>query len=153
MNMKEIIRWHRPFIDDIINATRTNVHGETLPDPPPTYTDEERKEWIQNHKGLYTWAKALGARMKNFKEWIIFREWVDGKQVYWDKNTKKLVRFLKEIPGWKGKEGRDYVRVKVKPIAYDPETKTLTHIIDPSYTAIWKNLEPRPIEIEIENYP
>ena len=35
----------------------------TIPDPPPTRNDDERRDWILNDEGLYNWARSEGVRI------------------------------------------------------------------------------------------
>jgi hypothetical protein len=64
MTMREFIRQNRAAIDTAINAVVYRYDGKggagTVPDPPPTYDDDERRLWIVNDEGLYLWARSCG---------------------------------------------------------------------------------------------
>lgn len=58
------IKENREELDRLINAAMYRHDGKggrgTIPTPPPSRNDEERREWILNDEGLYRWAKAEG---------------------------------------------------------------------------------------------
>lgn len=65
--MQEFIKNNRGAIDDMINAELYRHDGRggrgIIPDPPPKRNDEERKNWILNDEGLYSWARSEGVRI------------------------------------------------------------------------------------------
>ena len=54
MSMKDFIRNNRAEIDEIIKAECPNV---------PRLNDEDRRDWIANHEGLYLWAQSEGVNV------------------------------------------------------------------------------------------
>ena len=67
MTMREFIRANRKEIDDAINGALYRYDGNggrgTIPDPPPKRNDDERRNWIVNDEGLYSWARSEGVRV------------------------------------------------------------------------------------------
>lgn len=67
MKMREFIKQNRGGIDAVINGTRFQHDGNggrgTIPDPPPKYNDDERREWVLNDEGLYRWARGEGVKI------------------------------------------------------------------------------------------
>ena len=67
MTMREFIRANRKEIDDAINSALYRHDGNggrgTIPDPPPKRNDDERRNWIVNDEGLYSWARSEGVRV------------------------------------------------------------------------------------------
>ena len=67
MTMREFIRENRKEIDDAINAALYRHDGNggrgTIPDPPPKRNDADRRDWIANDEGLYSWARSEGVRV------------------------------------------------------------------------------------------
>ena len=67
MTMKAFIREYRSEIDAAINSVVYRHDGRgwrgTVPDPPPSRNDSERREWILNDEGLYRWARSEGVRI------------------------------------------------------------------------------------------
>jgi hypothetical protein len=66
MNLRQFIRDNRDEIDRLINSALYRHDGRggrgTIPDPPPRRNDEERRQWIMNDEGLYSWARSEGVR-------------------------------------------------------------------------------------------
>ncbi len=64
MTLREFVRTNRAEIDKQINAELFRYDGKggagTIPDPPPSRSDQERQEWIANFEPLYRWAKQEG---------------------------------------------------------------------------------------------
>ncbi len=67
MTMREFIRANRKEIDDAINGALYRHDGNggrgTIPDPPPKRNDDERRNWIVNDEGLYSWARSEGVNV------------------------------------------------------------------------------------------
>lgn len=67
MTMRDFIRENREELDRSINSVlyRYDGHGGrgTIPDPPPSRNDGERRDWINNDEGLYRWARSEGVRI------------------------------------------------------------------------------------------
>jgi len=61
MKMSDFIRDNRAEIDDAINSELYRHDGNggrgTIPNPPPTRNDKERRDFIANDEGLYNWAR------------------------------------------------------------------------------------------------
>jgi len=54
MTMKAFIRQNREHIDRVIKLST---------DPMFRINDEERRQWILNDEGLYSWAKESGVKV------------------------------------------------------------------------------------------
>ena len=67
MRMRDFIREHGAEIDRAINETMFKWDGKggkgKMPIPAPTYSNEERRQWIQNDEGLYNWARREGVKV------------------------------------------------------------------------------------------
>lgn len=67
MDMRTFIRENRDEIDAAINGALYRHDGNggagTVPDPPPTRNDDERRDWIANDEGLYDWARSEGVNV------------------------------------------------------------------------------------------
>lgn len=67
MTLREFIRANRAELDAAINGALYRYDGNggrgTIPTPPPTRNDAERREWILNDEGLYRWARSAGCRI------------------------------------------------------------------------------------------
>lgn len=67
MTIREFIRLHRTRIDQAINEEVYRYDGNggrgTIPNPPPTYNDEERRKAVLNIEGLYKWARVEGVKI------------------------------------------------------------------------------------------
>lgn len=65
--MEEFIRENRDELTGCINRYLFRYDGNggagTIPDPPPTYDDDELNEWISNDEGLYDWARSEGVQV------------------------------------------------------------------------------------------
>ena len=66
MRMSEFINLNRKQLDDAINGALYRHDGRggrgVIPVPPPTRNDAERRNWILNDEGLYSWARSEGVR-------------------------------------------------------------------------------------------
>jgi hypothetical protein len=60
MSMAAFIEENAVEIDAAINRIMYRYDGNgghgVIPDPPPTYDDDEREQWIANDEDLYRWA-------------------------------------------------------------------------------------------------
>jgi len=67
VTLREFIRANRAELDAAINGALYRYDGNggrgTIPTPPPTRNDAERREWILNDEGLYRWARSAGCRI------------------------------------------------------------------------------------------
>jgi len=67
MTMQQFIRDNRTEIDAAINGALYRHDGNggrgTIPTPPPTRNDTERRDHIANNEGLYNWARSEGVRV------------------------------------------------------------------------------------------
>jgi len=67
MRLRDFIRMYRHEIDQAINQAMYRYDGNggkgTIPNPPPTYNDKERRDWILNDEGLYRWARREGCKI------------------------------------------------------------------------------------------
>jgi hypothetical protein len=67
MTLKNFIQQNRGELDAAINGAMYRYDGNggrgTIPDPPPTRNDEDRRQWILNDEGLYRWARSAGCRI------------------------------------------------------------------------------------------
>ena len=67
MKMAEFIRANRSEIDAAINGALYRHDGRggrgVIPYPPPKRNDSERRNWIINDEGLYSWARSEGVRV------------------------------------------------------------------------------------------
>ena len=67
MTIREFIKEHRSELDAAINSVTYRYDGRGgrghVPDPAPTYNDEERRQWILSDEGLYHWARSEGVRI------------------------------------------------------------------------------------------
>lgn len=67
MTIRNFIKMHRQEIDQAINAEIYRYDGRggkgTIPNPPPKHNDEERRGWILNNEGLYSWARSEGVKI------------------------------------------------------------------------------------------
>ncbi len=67
MTLKQFIRDNRQELDNAINGALYQYDGNggrgTIPDPPPQRNDEERRLWVLNDEGLYSWARSEGVRI------------------------------------------------------------------------------------------
>lgn len=54
MSFRAFIRANRAAIDNVIRAACPNVGS---------INDNDRREWIANHEGLYCWARSEGVRV------------------------------------------------------------------------------------------
>lgn len=67
MTFRNFIATNRAALDAAINEAMFRHDGRggrgTIPDPPPTHNDQERREWVLNDEGLYRWARAEGVRI------------------------------------------------------------------------------------------
>lgn len=65
--MRQFIKDNRAEIDTAINAELFRHDGNggrgTVPDPPPKRNDSERRLWILNDQGLYSWARSEGVKV------------------------------------------------------------------------------------------
>jgi len=65
--MMDFIRENRAELDAAINSALYRHDGRggrgTVPNPPPSRNDSERREWVLNDEGLYHWARAEGVRV------------------------------------------------------------------------------------------
>lgn len=66
MTLRKFIERNRAKIDEAINATVYRYDGNgghgTVPTPAPTYSDEERRQWVLNDEGLYSMAREEGVQ-------------------------------------------------------------------------------------------
>ena len=67
MTIMEFIKQNRAAIDQAIDAETFRYDGRggrgTVPDPPPTHNDEERRQCVLNIEGLYCWARSEGVNI------------------------------------------------------------------------------------------
>ncbi len=67
MTLQGFIKENRAEIDSAINSALYRHDGNggrgTVPDPPPRRNDSERRLWIENDEGLYSWARSEGVRV------------------------------------------------------------------------------------------
>jgi hypothetical protein len=67
MSLREFIRANRADIDRVILAVTYRHDGNggrgRIPDPPPRYNDEDRRQWVLNDEFLYHSARAEGCRI------------------------------------------------------------------------------------------
>ena len=65
--MREFIKRNRKELDEAINRAMYRYDGNggpgTIPTPPPTHNDEERRQWILNDESLYRWARSEGVQI------------------------------------------------------------------------------------------
>ena len=66
ISLREWIKQNRDELDKCINSALYRHDGRggrgTIPTPPPSRNDNERRDWIMNDEGLYQWARS-GARL------------------------------------------------------------------------------------------
>ena len=64
MTIREFIKQNRAAIDQVINQDIYRWDGNggrgTIPNPAPTYNDEERRKAVLNIESLYSWACSEG---------------------------------------------------------------------------------------------
>jgi hypothetical protein len=67
MNLQDFIKANRTVIDDTINRVTYRHDGNggrgTIPNPPPTRNDAERRQWVLNDEDLYRWARREGCKI------------------------------------------------------------------------------------------
>lgn len=67
MRMRQFIEQNRDAIDQAINGTLYRYDGNggrgTVPSPPPSRNDDERRQWVLNDESLYRWARSEGVRI------------------------------------------------------------------------------------------
>jgi len=67
MTLRAFIQAHRDELDQLINGAIYRHDGRggpgKIPDPAPRLNDEDRREWILNDEGLYSWARMEGVRI------------------------------------------------------------------------------------------
>ena len=58
-SIRDFIKEHRTELDSCINSAMFRYDGRggrgTIPDPPPSRNDDERRQWVMNDEGLYSW--------------------------------------------------------------------------------------------------
>jgi hypothetical protein len=59
ISLREWIKQNRDEIDNAINSVLFRYDGRgTVPNPPPSRNDDERRQWVLNDEGLYNWARS-----------------------------------------------------------------------------------------------
>jgi hypothetical protein len=67
MKLSQFIADNRAELDAAINGVLYRHDGNggrgRVPDPAPRRSDAERRDWIMNDEGLYSWARRSGCRV------------------------------------------------------------------------------------------